>query len=160
MKRTPSKLSKQDLSTKKIERFLIFSSTQEGLEEYAEALYRCGLDFDQTCRYSEAKEMLRTGEFSILIADVTDYDDIGRKLINWTKHHLHSKVKTFGFTRTELPTIFYSCYKISADKRFYYETMEKEVLTEMMFHLFLNHTDLAWVDKVMELQKKVRSFST
>ncbi len=139
------------------DKILLFSASLEGLTEYGQALRRCGAIFQSTTKTKEVKALLRSGEYTIFMADVTDYDAIGQKMLSWVKSNIGGNILTFGFTRTDLPKILSFVYSRGADQRFYYDHKEMDKLTELVFGLFVNEPNLQWARHIISAQKELKS---
>lgn len=106
---------------------------------------------------NDAKRMLKSGEYTTLIADVTNFEISGRRLIAWAKHHVsRDDFRTHGYTVTDLPSIEKKIYSRGVDQKFYYDHVDVDHLTEMLFSLFIDHPELRLV---IDLQKGQKDLS-
>lgn len=139
------------------ETILLYSSTEKGLDEYRIPFERCGLNFESTTDIKEVKRLLKERQFTAFLADVTDYDPSGRKMIAYAKSHAKYPLKTFGYTRTDLPMIMAKVYSCGADQRFYFEHKKSEEMTGVLFNIFINTPELMWIKNNMAAQKEVKA---
>lgn len=85
-------------------KILVYSASRESLDDYAQTLTNIGADFDVVYTPQDAKRMLKSGKYGVLIADVTDFESSGRSLIRWTKNHISiPNFRIHGYTRTDMP---------------------------------------------------------
>lgn len=138
-------------------KILVYSVSRESLDDYAQTLRHIGANFDTVNNPHDAKKMLKSGEYGILIADVTDFESSGRNLIRWTKNHISIPgFRIHGFTRTDMPSVVKKIYCRGVDQRFYFDHSDIDQLTEMLFALFLDYQDLTWIKDMTVGQKKLR----
>lgn len=138
-------------------RILVYSVSRESLDDYAQTLKHIGAKFDTVNAPQDAKKLLKSGEYGILIADVTDFESSGRNLIRWTKNHISIPgFRIHGYTRTDMPSVVKKIYCRGVDQRFYFDHSDIERLTEMLFALFLDYQDLTWIKEMTVGQKKLR----
>lgn len=143
------------IASDQLTKVLLFSVSPQSSEDYAKTLSRFGVNFEIAPSFQDAKKMLKTGDFNVLISDVTNFENQGRKLIWWAKHHVTTPgFKTHGYTLTEIPGIEKKIYAIGADQRFYYNHVDVDHLTELLFTLFINHTELQWVRDMNAAQRQ------
>lgn len=139
-------------------KILVYSASRESIEDYARTLSQIGADFDTVLSTQDAKRKLRGGGYGVLIADVTDFESSGRRLIRWSKNHIQTPgFRTHGYTRTDMPSVVKKVYCRGVDQRFYYDHSDMDRLSEMLFALFLDHPDLGWVKDMTAGQKNLRS---
>lgn len=138
-------------------KILVYSISRESLEDYAQTLKHIGANFDTVNNPHDAKKMLKSGDYGILIADVTDFETSGRNLIRWAKIHIaNPDFRVHGYTRTDLPGVIKRVYCRGVDQRFYFDSSDIDRLTEMLFALFLDYQDLSWIKEMNMGQKKLR----
>lgn len=138
-------------------KILVYSASIESLDDYAQTLRHIKANFDTVNNSHDAKKMLKSGEYGILIADVTDFESSGRNLIRWTKNHISKPgFRIHGYTRTDLPSVVKKIYCRGVDQRFYFDHSDIDQLTEMLFALFLDYQDLSWIKEMTVGQKKLR----
>ena len=136
---------------------LIYSPIKKSLEDYSETFSQANIKYETVNNPSDAKKLLLKGDFQILMADVTNFEASGRRLIAWAKKHIQQKgFRTYGFTRTDLPGIEKKIYSRGVDERFYYDHLDIDHLTELLFELFIDHPDLSWVVDMTKGQKALR----
>lgn len=139
-------------------RILVYSNSKESLEDYAISLRHVNVAFDSTTILPDAKDMLRTGKYNILLADVTDFETTGKGLIRWSKCHLpHLKIRTHGYTRTDLPSQQKRIYARGVDQRFGFEHTDIDRMTDIIFSILLDHPSLKWANDMVAGQKNLRN---
>lgn len=138
-------------------KILVYSISNESLVDYTTSLRHINATFDSTTVLQEAKRLLRTGEYSILIADVTDFESSGKNLIRWTKNHLpHLAIRTHGYTRTDLPSQLKRLYSRGVDQRFSFDHTDIDQMTDIIFSLLLDNPSLRWANDMVSGQKRLR----
>lgn len=138
-------------------KILVYSASRESLEDYAQTLSHIRANYDTVNNPRDAKKMLKSGDYGILIADVTDFESSGRNLIRWAKIHVSNPdFRVHGYTRTDLPSVIKRIYCRGVDQRFYFDRSDIDRLTEMLFALFLDYQDLNWIKEMNMGQKKLR----
>lgn len=138
-------------------KILVYSASRESLDDYAQTLTNIGADFDVVYTPQDAKRMLKSGKYGVLIADVTDFESSGRSLIRWTKNHISiPNFRIHGYTRTDMPGVLKKVYCRGVDQRFNFDHSDMDRLTEMLFALFLDYQDLSWVKEMTVGQKNLR----
>lgn len=141
-------------------RILLFSSCKDNLADYANTLHSFGVNCCLVHKMKEAKDLLQSHEYNMLIADITDYDAEGRALITWAHNHITPVMpgfKTHGYTCTDLPSVMKKIYGRGSDQHFYWSTSEMDKLTEVIFALIAEHTNLRWVQNAKAELRKVRA---
>lgn len=157
MSKSPSPRTKSGAQFDTEIKILVYSASLDSLEDYAKTLSHIGANFDTVTNTQDAKKKLKSGQYGILIADVTDFETSGRKLIRWTKNHIQSPgFRTHGYTRTDMPSILKKVYCRGVDQRFYFDHSDIDRLTEMLFALFLDYQDLSWIREMTQGQKELR----
>lgn len=139
----------------KTDKILVFSNSEVGLEEISVMLKRSGADFKTETDFNTAKKILRGGQFTALLSDVTDLESTGMKLLEFSRHISKIKINSFGFIRTEYPSVIAEVYLIGGDQCMYHYGPEIEELTHMMAHLYANHRKVGWIKKIAEERNKV-----
>lgn len=158
MSKRRSSGAKSDSGQDTDKKILVYSASRESLEDYAATLRQIGAEFDTVLSVQDAKRMLRSNNYGVLIADVTDFESSGRRLIRWTKSHVALPgFRTHGYTRTDMPSIVKKVYCRGVDQRFLYDHSDIDRLSEMLFALFLDYPDLGWVKDMTVGQKSLRN---
>lgn len=137
---------------------LLYGKRENNLEDYASTLKHYGVDFEMVHSSKEAKELLKTGRFGILIADVTAFEETGRSLIAWTKHHIQIPgFKTHGYSATETPSVIRRIYYCGPDQRFFFSHTDIDHLTGLLYGLFTDHPELKWIQELVSRRQNFRS---
>ncbi len=137
------------------DKILVYSGSEVGLEEISAMLKRSGADFTTETNFNTAKKMLKSGSFTALLSDVTELESIGTALLEFSRHISKIKVNSFGFIRTEYPSVIAETYLVGADQCLYHSEPEIENLTHMMAHLYANHRNVGWVKKISDERNRV-----
>ncbi len=141
-------------------RILLFSSCEDNLADYAGTLQSFGVDCTLVHTMKEAKNLLQTHQFNMLIADITDYDADGRSLITWAHNHITPVMpgfKTHGYTCTDLPSVLKKIYARGSDQHFYWSISEMDRMAEVVFSLIAEHTNLRWVHNAKTELRKAKA---
>lgn len=158
MRKQHSQVSKSCTGQGTDKKILVYSASRESLDDYAHTLNKIGAKFDTVSSTSDAKNKLRSGDYGVLIADVTDFESSGRRLIRWSKNHITIPgFRTHGYTRTDMPSVVVKVYCRGVDQRFYFDHSDIDRLSEMLFALFLDYPDLGWIKDMTTGQKKIRN---
>lgn len=102
-----------------VQKILLYSASDESIADYSKTLRKFGDAFETVNNITEAKKMLRTRQFDSLIADLTNFEGSGRRLIHWAKAHMPGSFKTHGYMRTDIPNLIKNIYCQGIDQRFY-----------------------------------------
>ena len=138
-------------------KILVYSISNESLEYYATTLKHMKVAFDSTTVLQDAKKMLRSGEYNILLSDVTDFESTGKALIRWAKGHLpHLKIRTHGYTRTDLPSQQKKIYARGVDQCFSFDHTDIDHMSGFIFSLLIDNPTLQWANDMVSGQKKLR----
>lgn len=135
---------------------LLYSASKESIEDYAITLRKLGVTFDTATHIPEVKKMLKSGIYDALLADVTNFESSGRRLIHWAKAHMPKPFKTHGYMRTDIPNLEKKIYCQGVDQRFYYDHADIDHLADVLFSMFISHPDLSWIRDMTAGQKKLR----
>lgn len=137
---------------------LLYGKRENNLDDYANTLKHYGVTFEMVHSSKEAKELLKTGRFGILIADVTAFEETGRSLIAWTKHHIQIPgFKTHGYSATETPSVIRRIYYCGPDQRFFFSHTDIDHLTGLLYGLFTDHPELKWIQELVSRRQNFKS---
>ena len=139
-----------------VQKILLYSASDESIADYSKTLRKFGDAFETVNNITEAKKMLRTRQFDSLIADLTNFEGSGRRLIHWAKAHMPGSFKTHGYMRTDIPNLIKNIYCQGIDQRFYYDHADIDHLTKVIFTISINHPDMTWVRDITVGQKELR----
>ena len=140
-------------------KILLYSISQESIDDYSKTLEHMGVDFEVAVNQADAKRMLNTKQFGILLADVTEFENSGRNLIRWAKNHIQPYLpnfRTHGFTRTDLPNIFKRIYSRGVDQRFLFDHTDIDSMPELIYSMLIVHSGMPWAVDVINGQKELR----
>lgn len=139
-------------------RILLYSASADSLANYADTFVRIGVDVDTVGNLPDAKKKLQSGDYDALLADVTNFESSGQKLIHWAQNHMSAfdNFKTHGFTRTDIPAIPKSIYSRGSDQRFYFDHQDIDQLAALLSSIFISKNDIAWINDLRVGQRKLR----
>lgn len=137
------------------DRIVVFSSSSEGLKEYCIALNRSGAKIAQTSKISEAKNLLKSNDYSALMVDVTVADRNGMDLMKWSKRELPPTIKIFGFVRTYFPDILITELVLGANGMFLMEGKQFIPLARVLHLTLINNPHLGWTRDIATKQGEV-----
>lgn len=137
------------------DKILVYSKSDDGLDEIGAMLKRSGADFTPENDFNTAKKMLRSGAYTAFMSDVTDLESSGMSLLEYSRHLSKVRVTSFGFIRTEYPNVVADVYLVGADQCLFRSEPEIEYMTHMMAHLYANHRQVGWMKKIADERNKV-----
>lgn len=137
------------------DKILVYSKNRDGLDEIGAMLKRSGADYTPENDFNTAKKLLRSGSYSAFMSDVTDLDNSGLAILEFSRHLSKVKITSFGFIRTEYPNVVAEVYNVGADQCLYHSEPEIEHMTHMMAHLYANHRKEGWMKKIADERNKV-----
>lgn len=137
------------------DKILVYSKSDDGLDEIGAMLKRSGADYTPENNFNHAKQMLRSGDYTAFMSDVTDLESSGMSILEFARHLSKVKVTAFGFIRTEYPNVVADVYLVGADQCLYHSEPEIEHMTHMMAHLYANHRKEGWMKKIADERNKV-----
>ena len=104
-------------------------------------------------------EVTLPAKAGILIADVTAFEETGRSLIAWTKHHIQIPgFKTHGYSATETPSVIRHIYYCGPDQRFFFSHTDIDHLTGLLYGLFTDHPELKWIQELVSRVFRIYRF--
>ena len=151
--RTPDSSAKGQKS-----RVLLYSPSQKSLEDYTITFDGIGMSYDTVDTVQDAKRLLQTGAYQTFLADVSGFDSQGYRLLVWARNHISNvfNFRSLGITLSNMPNIVMKVYRLGSDQRFLLDHDDINHLTDVMSSLFMNHTDIEWVNELREARKRLK----
>lgn len=135
---------------------LVYSRSDESLEDHVMSLRMITQNYDTANNLQDAKKLLKTGEFGLLVADVTDFEPSGKGLIRWAKNHIRIEgFRTFAYMRTDLPSMNKRVYVRGIDQRFYFDQTEVDNFAAVVYELLIDHPNFQWSRDMSDGQKRL-----